>query len=138
METETRRVWSLPGIKIPFASIGRGKDHWGVGYWRYELFVSAWVAQITWWHYEFTGDRKVLEQFGWPLIRGVAEFYLAYLEPDPATGKLCLPLTKLCEDTMFNVVPVATSGARRRNRFGGGARAFARRGVRGRGAGLAG
>ncbi|HXR48738.1 MAG TPA: glycoside hydrolase N-terminal domain-containing protein [Candidatus Limnocylindrales bacterium] len=105
METETRRVWSLPGIKIPFASIGRGKDHWGVGYWRYELFVSAWVAQITWWHYEFTGDRETLKQFGWPLIRGVAEFYLAYLEPDPATGKLCLPLTKLCEDTMFNVVP---------------------------------
>ena len=105
MEMETRRVWNLPGIKIPFASIGRGIDHWGVGYWRYELFVSAWLAQVGWWHYEFTGDRSILERFSWPIIRGVAEFYLAYLEPDPATGKLSLPLTKLCEDTMFNVVP---------------------------------
>ncbi|NNM88827.1 MAG: hypothetical protein HKL95_09960 [Phycisphaerae bacterium] len=105
MEMETRRVWNLPGIKVPFASMGRGIDHWGVGYWRYELFVSAWLAQVAWWHYEFTGDRQALLQFGWPLIQGVAEFYMAYLETDPATGKLSLPLTKLCEDTMFNVVP---------------------------------
>lgn len=105
MEMETRRVWKLPGIKVPFASIGRGIDHWGVGYWRYELFVSAWLAQVAWWHYEFTGNRKMLSEIGWPLIQGVAEFYLAYLETDPATGKLSLPLTKLCEDTMFNVVP---------------------------------
>jgi alpha-L-fucosidase 2 len=105
MEMETRRVWDKPGIKIPFASIGRGIDHWGVGYWRYELFVSAWLAQIAWWHYEFTGDRAQLQRTGWPIIRGVAEFYMAYLETDPATGKLSLPLTKLCEDTMFNVVP---------------------------------
>jgi alpha-L-fucosidase 2 len=105
MEMETRRVWNLPGIKVPFASIGRGIDHWGVGYWRYELFVSAWLAQIAWWHYEFTGDRAMLKSRGWPIIKGVADFYVAYLEPDPATGKLSLPLTKLCEDTMFNVVP---------------------------------
>jgi len=105
MEMETRRVWNLPGIKVPFASIGRGIDHWGVGYWRYELFVSSWLAQVGWWHYEFTGDRPILERFSYPIIRGVAEFYLAYLETDPATGKLSLPLTKLCEDTMFNVVP---------------------------------
>ncbi len=105
MEMETRRVWGLPGVKVPFASIGRGIDHWGVGYWRYELFVSAWLAQLAWWHYEFTGDRDTLSRCGWPLIRAVAEFYAAYLEPDPATGRLSLPLTKLCEDTMFNVVP---------------------------------
>jgi alpha-L-fucosidase 2 len=105
MEMETRRVWNMPGIKVPFASIGRGIDHWGVGYWRYELFVSAWTAQIAWWHYEFTGDRALLERYGWPLIKGVADFYVGYLEPDPATGRLSLPLSKLCEDTMFNVVP---------------------------------
>jgi alpha-L-fucosidase 2 len=105
MEMETRRVWNLPGIKVPFASIGRGIDHWGVGYWRYELFVSAWLAQIAWWHYEFTGDLAMLKSRGWPIIKGVADFYVAYLEPDPVTGKLSLPLTKLCEDTMFNVVP---------------------------------
>ncbi len=105
MEMETRRVWNMPGIKVPFASIGRGIDHWGVGYWRYELFVSAWTAQIAWWHYQFSGDRAMLEQHGWPLIKGVADFYVGYLEPDPATGRLSLPLSKLCEDTMFNVVP---------------------------------
>jgi len=105
MEMETRRVWNMPGIKVPFASIGRGIDHWGVGYWRYEFFVSAWTAQVAWWHYEFTGDRALLERNGWPIIKGVADFFVAYLEPDPTTGKLCLPLTKLCEDTMFNVVP---------------------------------
>lgn len=105
MEAETRRVWKVPGIKVPFASIGRGLDHWGVGYWRYELFVSAWLAQVAWWHYQFTGDRKTLSERGWELIKGIADFYVAYLEPDPDTGKLSLPLTKLCEDTMFNVTP---------------------------------
>lgn len=105
MEMETRRVWGIDGIKVPFASIGRGIDHWGVGYWRYELFVSAWLAQVAWWHYEFTGDRDWLRDYGWGLIRGVAEFYVNYLETDPATGKLSLPLSKLCEDTMFNVAP---------------------------------
>ncbi|NNM88644.1 MAG: hypothetical protein HKL95_09005 [Phycisphaerae bacterium] len=105
MEMETRRVWNRPGIKVPFASVGRGIDHWGVGYWRYEMFVSAWLAQLAWWHFEFSGDQKLLEKMGWPLIRGVAEFYLSYLEVDPVTGRLSLPLTKLCEDTVFNVVP---------------------------------
>ena len=105
MESETRRVWNRSGIKVPFASVGRGIDHWGVGYWRYEMFVSAWLAQLAWWHFEFTGNQKILETHSWPLIYGVAEFYLSYLEVDTGTGRLSLPLTKLCEDTVFNVVP---------------------------------
>jgi len=105
MEMETRRVWNLPGVKVPFACAGRGLDFWGVGYWRYEFFVSAWTAQIAWWHYEHTLDKDFLRRHGWPLLQAVADFYAAYLERDPATGRLSLPLAKLCEDTMFNAAP---------------------------------
>ncbi len=105
MEAETRRVWGLPGVKVPFASAGRGLEFWGVGFWRYELFVSGWTAQIAWWHYQHTLDLEFLRTYGWPLIKAVAEFYSAYLVEDKSSGKLCIPLSKTCEDTVFNSAP---------------------------------
>ncbi len=102
MEAETRRIWGMPGIRIPFASAGKGYDFWGVGYWKYELFVSGWTAQIAWWHYEATLDKQFLGSCGYPLMKAVADFYFAYLRKDAETGKLSLPFSKLCEDTVFN------------------------------------
>jgi hypothetical protein len=105
MEAETRRVWNAPGARVPFASAGGGKDFWGVGYWRYELFVSGFTAQIAWWHYAFTRDRDFLARYGWPLIKAVSDFYIACLNRDPRTARWFLPWSKTCEDTVFNVVP---------------------------------
>jgi alpha-L-fucosidase 2 len=105
MEMETRKIFNMPGARIPFASVGGGKDYWGVGYWRYEFFCSAWTAQIAWWHYEYTKDLDFFKQYGWPLVKAVADFYIAYLEKDTDSGKWFLPLSKTVEDTIFNIVP---------------------------------
>jgi alpha-L-fucosidase 2 len=53
---------------------------------------SAWLAQHTYEHYLFTGDKKFLADRGWPLMKGAARFILDFLvEAPPGTpvaGKL--------------------------------------------------
>jgi alpha-L-fucosidase 2 len=40
---------------------------------------AGWVCQHLWEHYQFTGDRKFLEQTAYPLMKGAVEFYLQWL-----------------------------------------------------------
>ncbi len=49
---------------------------------------GAWLAQHAWEHYLVTGDRAYLRDTGYPLMRGAAEFFAAYLIPDPKRGWL--------------------------------------------------
>jgi len=54
-----------------------GSDH---GIW---MGGSGWICEHLWWHYEFTGDKKFLLKKAYPIMKGAAEFYAAYLVPDP-------------------------------------------------------
>ena len=49
---------------------------------------GAWLAQHAWEHFLATGDRKYLRDTAYPLMRGAAEFFTAYLIPDPKSGHL--------------------------------------------------
>ncbi|MBV5283590.1 MAG: glycoside hydrolase N-terminal domain-containing protein [Paludibacter sp.] len=54
-----------------------GADH---GIW---VSGSGWLSQHLWWHYEYTGDRKFLQETAYPIMKSAAEFYAGYLVPDP-------------------------------------------------------
>jgi alpha-L-fucosidase 2 len=48
---------------------------------------GAWFSTHLWEHYLFTGDREFLEKKAWPLMKGAAQFLLAWLVED-AEGNL--------------------------------------------------
>lgn len=43
---------------------------------------GAWLCQEIWWHYLYSGDRDFLRRV-YPIMKGSAEFFAAYLIPDP-------------------------------------------------------
>ncbi len=49
---------------------------------------GAWLCQHLWERYRFSGDRDFLESRAYPLMKGVAEFFVGYLVKDPRTGYL--------------------------------------------------
>ena len=48
---------------------------------------GAWLCQHLWWHYLYTGDRTFLADRAYPLMKGAAEFFAAYLIVDPHSDK---------------------------------------------------
>jgi alpha-L-fucosidase 2 len=44
----------------------------------------AWLCAHLWEHYRFTGDTDFLTKRAWPVMRGAAEFLLAWLVPSPS------------------------------------------------------
>ena len=48
---------------------------------------GPWLCQHLWQHYEFGGDEKFLRDTAYPLMKGVAEFFLDFLIDD---GEGCL------------------------------------------------
>ena len=44
--------------------------------WGYILYVTAVHAQNCWWHYQYFGDRKFLEETGYPVMRACASFFV--------------------------------------------------------------
>ena len=49
---------------------------------------AGWCCQHLWGHYLFTQDREFLQNKGYPIMKEAAEFFLTWLTPNPATGKL--------------------------------------------------
>jgi alpha-L-fucosidase 2 len=48
---------------------------------------GAWLCQHLWWHYLYTGDKTFLAERAYPLMKGAAEFFAAYLVEDPRNDK---------------------------------------------------
>ena len=48
---------------------------------------GAWLCQHLWWHYLYTGDKAFLAERAYPLMKGAAEFFVAYLVEDPRNDK---------------------------------------------------
>ena len=71
----TANIW---GYTAPSGSIA-----WG-------LFPTAgsWLASHLWTQYEYTQDKKFLEETAYPLLKSHAEFLLDYMTKDPNTGYL--------------------------------------------------
>ena len=60
---------------------------WGGG-WGLHVTGGVWIATHLWQHYQFTGDRDFLARRAYPVLKGAAEFFLAYLARDPVSGLL--------------------------------------------------
>jgi alpha-L-fucosidase 2 len=50
--------------------------------------AAGWCCQHLWDHYLFTQDRAFLRDKAYPIMKEAAEFFLGWLTPNPATGKL--------------------------------------------------
>jgi len=49
---------------------------------------GAWLTTHMWEHYQFTQDKEFLKDRAWPIMKGVAEFFVDYLVQDPESGWL--------------------------------------------------
>jgi len=52
--------------------------------------ASAWYCQHLWEHYAFSGDKKYLKEFAYPILKEICEFWEDRLIPD-ANGALVTP-----------------------------------------------
>lgn len=52
---------------------------------------TAWMAQLAWLHYSYSGDKDVLEKTAYPLLTGAFEGYWAMLEEK--NGQFYLPIS---------------------------------------------
>lgn len=62
-----------------------GGENWdpkGMPRWSCWPMGGAWFCQHLWEHYRYTGDRVFLEKQAWPLMKGAAEFMLAWMVQD--------------------------------------------------------
>ncbi len=65
-------IWRTSGI-VDKANYGT----WPMG--------GAWLATHLWQHYLYTGDREFLDR-AYPVLKGAADFFMAFMVTDPATG----------------------------------------------------
>jgi alpha-L-fucosidase 2 len=75
--------WVVHTVTNPWGFTAPGSPGWGI-------FVSAgiWISLQMWDHYTFTGDVEFLRNRAYPLLREAAEFFLAYIVPEPKHGWL--------------------------------------------------
>ncbi len=55
-------------------------------YWGSWIHGGGWCAQHYWEHYRFTEDKEFLKNRAYPIIKGIAEFYLDWLVWDEKSG----------------------------------------------------
>ena len=84
-----REMYGAPGwvchtVTNPWGYTAPG---WGIGW---GLFVTAgiWIARQMWEHYMFSADLEFLRTRAYPVLREAANFFLAYLVPEPTHGWL--------------------------------------------------
>lgn len=84
-----REMYGAPGwvahtVSNPW---GYSAPGWGTGW---GLFVSAgaWISLQLWEHYCFRPDKQFLRTTAYPVLRELAEFYMAYMVPEPTHGWL--------------------------------------------------
>lgn len=82
-------LYGLPGwvahiFSNPWGFTAPGWSIW----WGMHPTGGAWVATHLWDHFAFTGDTRFLAEHAYPILKEAAEFFLAYLVEDPATGWL--------------------------------------------------
>jgi alpha-L-fucosidase 2 len=60
---------------------------WGLG-WGLYVTGGIWIALQMWDHYVFNADAEFLRTRAYPVLREAAEFFLAYMVPEPKHGWL--------------------------------------------------
>ena len=78
-------IWAMSN---PVGNFGNGDPSWAN--W---AMGGAWASTHLWQHYLFTGDKQYLDQKAYPLMRGAAEFCLAWLVKDSSGNLITSPST---------------------------------------------
>jgi alpha-L-fucosidase 2 len=78
-------IWAMSN---PVGNFGNGDPVWAN--W---TMGGTWASTHLWEHYLFTQDQNFLEQKAYPLMRGAAEFCLAWLIPDSSGQLITSPST---------------------------------------------
>ncbi|MGH9586396.1 MAG: glycoside hydrolase family 95 protein, partial [Acidobacteriaceae bacterium] len=75
--------WAVHTVTNPWGYTAPGDVGWGI-------FVSAgiWISLQMWDHWTFNGDIEFLRTRAYPVLREAAEFFLAYMVPEPKHGWL--------------------------------------------------
>ena len=83
-----KEMYSAPGwvvhtVTNPWGFTATGSTGWGI-------FVTAgiWISLQLWDHWTFNGDVAFLRTRAYPVLREAAEFFLAYMVPEPKHGWL--------------------------------------------------
>ena len=66
---------------------------------------GAWLTQHLWQHYLFTGDKKFLHRY-YPVLKGIALFYLDVLQKDPSGKWLVVSPSMSPENKYFKEVGI--------------------------------
>ena len=78
-------IWAMSN---PVGNFGNGDPSWAN--W---AMGGVWASTHLWQHYLFTGDKQYLDQKAYPLMRGAAEFCLAWLVKDSSGNLITSPST---------------------------------------------
>ncbi len=78
-------IWAMSN---PVGNFGNGDPSWAN--W---AMGGAWASTHLWQHYLFTGDKQYLDQKAYPLMKGAAEFCLAWLVKDSSGNLITSPST---------------------------------------------
>ena len=77
-------IWAASN---PVGALGSGDPKWANWY-----LGSSWLSRHLWEHYQFTGDKAFLRD-AYPIMRGAADFTLAWLQKDAAGRLVTSPST---------------------------------------------
>lgn len=55
--------------------------------WGWEIFETPWTVQSLWWHYTYTGDKTLLRERIYPVLREAARFLVGYMTREGAGPK---------------------------------------------------
>jgi alpha-L-fucosidase 2 len=77
-------IWATSN---PVGDIGKGDPMWANWY-----MGGNWLSRHLWEHYEFTGDKKFLQQ-SYPTMKGAAEFTLSWLQKNSDGLLVTMPST---------------------------------------------
>jgi alpha-L-fucosidase 2 len=71
-------------------------------YWGSWIHGGGWCAQHYWEHYRFTEDKEFLKNRAYPILKGIAEFYLDWLVWDEKSGAWVSSPETSPENSYFN------------------------------------
>ncbi len=78
----TEQFYGFDGLRFPHACGYSGKEREALPVafkYLYMQSASGLIANIAWWHYEFTQDRDDLKKRIYPIVKGAAQFYANYM-----------------------------------------------------------
>ncbi len=92
-EDWTRRFFDLPGLNVPMTSDLELKQIGGWRQYTHSATTGAWLAHHFYLHWDYSRDRKFLEERAYPWLEAVAVFLEAVTNERDENGKRTLPLS---------------------------------------------